>query len=130
VEWAYTPNTENFDISFLKHEGRHLADLEQFPGLDAVEMEYRAKLTELAFARRSLNRLMQDFSHKAANNPEVPHAHANGSVLHEIRARLHGNDVPDSKDWWSAFDPKRINDAAFGLLAESNASLSAQFQKF
>ena len=49
VEWAYAPDTENFEVSYLKHEAQHLADFQRFPGLPSAELEYRAKLTELAF---------------------------------------------------------------------------------
>ena len=43
-----TIDDEEFRVSFLGHETQHFADYERFPGLPQWELEYRAKLTELA----------------------------------------------------------------------------------
>jgi hypothetical protein len=127
VDSAYTPNTEEFDISFLRHEGRHLADTAQFPGLDAAGLEYRAKLTELAFAHRTLNTLMTDFSTKAAPNPAAPHAYSNFQVMRDIRARLARSRQPvAAPNWWSEYGHGQINQAARALLEESTALLTAR----
>ena len=42
--------SETFLVSYLKHEARHFADTLDFPNLSGADLEYRAKLTELAFA--------------------------------------------------------------------------------
>ena len=70
VEWAYDRESENFEVSYLKHESRHLADFELFPELQSTDLEYRAKLTELVFATTSIMRLLDDFTNKSALNPD------------------------------------------------------------
>jgi hypothetical protein len=45
----YDLDSEKFKLSFLKHEARHFADFELYPELQPADLEYRGKLTELAF---------------------------------------------------------------------------------
>ncbi len=50
VERAYDLESERFQVSLLKHEAQHTADMKRFPGITPVELEYRAKLVELHYA--------------------------------------------------------------------------------
>jgi len=129
VDQAYDPGTESFEVSYLKHESRHLADMEQFPGLPAVDLEYRAKLTELAFARATLRGLLEEFTSRSASNPEAPHAEANHRVTHDLYAELYGRRFPGNGDTWMTLNTKRVNAAARRLLKrDSMARLEAQEQ--
>ncbi len=123
VEWIYDPLSENFEISYLKHESRHLADLERFPKLSSAQLEYRAKLTELAFAQRSLARLLDDFSSKSALNPQSPHAHANYRVTRNLYRQVYGREFPVEADPWLLVDAGRVNEAARELLARNTMEL-------
>jgi len=125
VEWAYAPGTENFDVSYLKHETQHLADFERFPGLSSAELEYRAKLTELAFASNTLRRLLDDFSAKGAPNPDSPHAEANWRVVRAVHEVLYGK-APVGAVNWAAVDIGRVNRVARQLLAEDTVRLEEQ----
>jgi len=125
VEWAYAPGTENFDVSYLKHETQHLADFERFPGLSSAELEYRAKLTELAFASNTLRRLLDDFSAKGAPNPDSPHAEANWRVVRAVYEALYGEE-PVGDVSWAAVDVGRVNRVARRLLAEDTARLEGR----
>ena len=122
VEWAYAPDTENFEVSYLKHEAQHLADFERFPGLPSAELEYRAKLTELAFASTTLRRLLDDFSAKSAPNPDSPHAEANWRVVRDVYAALYGEE-PAGDVHWAGVDLGHVNRTARQLLAEDTARL-------
>ena len=73
LTWAWNHDSENFRVSVLKHEGRHVADFKRYPMLDALDLEYRAKLTELAFADTTLISLLNNFTSNAASNPASPH---------------------------------------------------------
>jgi len=115
VEWAYLLDSENFEVSYLKHEARHLADLEHDPGLSSVELEYRAKLTELAFARSTLPRLLADFSAKAAPNPDAPHAEANWRVVHDVHRVVLGKEYT-GPEAWAGVSAASVNRAARALL--------------
>ena len=71
------------------HETQHLADRRTFPGLDAWQLEYRAKLTEeLALARSTRKDLLESFGANQGDDPGVPHPYANRRVLADLRAQL------------------------------------------
>jgi hypothetical protein len=115
---AYDLSSEAFRVSFLKHEARHLADLEDFPEMTPTDLEYRAKLTELTFAQKSLESLLSGFSAKAANDPASPHAAANHRVIRDLYRALHGAELPLGFDGWEALNGARINRAAHALLKQ------------
>ena len=119
VAWAYDTTSENFAVSYLKHEARHLADLRRFPDMDTVELEYRAKLTELAFAHRDLQRIWNDFRAKAANNPASPHAQANWRVVRAVEGALAAVQRQETPDASEPVDATRVNRAARRLLREN-----------
>ncbi len=123
VGWVYDLLSENFEISYLKHESRHLADLERFPTLSSEELEYRAKLTELAFAERSMSRLLDDFTSKSALNPSSPHAHANYRVTRNIYEQVYGKTFPGEAEPWLLVDAGRVNEAARELLVRNTMKL-------
>ena len=126
VSWAYDRNSENFEVSYLKHESRHLADLERFPGLSSADLEYRAKLTELAFASRSLHRLLDDFTAKSAPNPQSPHAFANYRVIRDVYRTVNRSPLPDSGDPWMNVSAPAVARAAKSLLEMNTASLESE----
>lgn len=68
-------NGERFRVSYLGHEAQHLADLRKFPKIKSHELEYRAKLAELA-ASRSPKKLAARFFTEARNDPKLPHCYA------------------------------------------------------
>jgi hypothetical protein len=122
ILWAYDIDSENFAVSYLKHEARHLADMADYPDMDTTELEYRAKLTELAFANQSLQRILRDFTSKAADNAASPHAMANFRVIHDLYERLSGEMEADSDSIaWVDFRARDINEASRQLLAENSA---------
>jgi len=127
VSWAYDRNSENFEVSYLKHESRHLADFERFPGLPSADLEYRAKLTELAFATQSLRSLLSDFTAKSAPNPLSPHASANFRVVHDVYRAVYDSPFPDSVDPWVHVSEPAVTRAARALLQQSTDSLETQF---
>ena len=121
--WAYDQDDENFRVSYLKHEARHLVDLQRWPDLGSTDLEYRAKLTELAFANRSMRRLLDDFSSKAAHNPASPHAMANWRVVRDVHWELFNTEMPDGFDGWGSIRTGKVNRAARKLLAQHTERL-------
>ena len=126
VERAYIAGTERFEVSYLKHEVRHLADLERFPGLRSVDLEYRAKLTELAFASKTLKRLLADFTAKSAPNPDSPHAEANHRVLQDLHKDLYGQPLPKDGYPWRSVGTLQVNAAARRLLRQNTDVLETR----
>ena len=117
LAWAYDTESENFQVSYLKHEARHLVDLAQYPDMESTELEYRAKLTELAFANRTLQRVMDDFTEKAAQNPESPHAMANWRIVRDMHWALYDEELPENFTEWGHLDSGKVNRLARQLLA-------------
>jgi len=126
VAWAYDRSSETFEVSYLKHESRHLADFNDFPGLSSSELEYRAKLTELSFASKTLHRLLNDFTQKSANNPESPHAFANFRVTRTLHRELYDEPFPESGDPWAWLSTQRVNRTARSLLQKNSEILQAK----
>ncbi len=79
---------EEFRVSFLGHEAQHLADLRRFRALEPWELEYRAKLVELAQADVTRQRVLAKFAEDRGDDPASPHSYANKRVLADVRAKL------------------------------------------
>lgn len=120
LAWAYDTQSENFEVSYLQHEARHLADLARYPDMDVTELEYRAKLTELAFANLTLVRILDDFTAKASENPSSPHAMANWRVVRDVYWEIHAEELPETFEGWGAVRIGQVNRVARGLLQASN----------
>jgi hypothetical protein len=125
VEGAYDRESENFEVSYLKHESRHLADFELFPELKSTDLEYRAKLTELVFASTSLMRLLDDFTNKSALNPDSPHAYANYRVTRDVYREISGAPFPESGNPWQQVSGQSVSAAASDLLQRNTDLLKA-----
>ncbi len=123
LSWAYDRSSENFEVSYLKHESRHLADLQRFPELQSADLEYRAKLTELVFASNSMRSLLDDFTAKSAPNPGSPHTYANYRVTRDVYRVLFDQPFPGSIDPWREANAQSISSAARGLLQQNTESL-------
>ncbi|HYC87643.1 MAG TPA: hypothetical protein VEO54_00400 [Thermoanaerobaculia bacterium] len=72
---------EEFDHSIWAHEGRHAIDHTQFGIDDAEELEYRAKLSEIAFAASP----RMPFAGGILSLGDTPHGKANQRVLEGIQ---------------------------------------------
>jgi hypothetical protein len=59
VQSAHETESEGFRVSYLAHEGRHFSDYKEFPKLEQSELEYRAKLTEIAVSENSTHDLRE-----------------------------------------------------------------------
>lgn len=120
----YDLESEKFLISYLKHESRHFADYARFPALQQADLEYRAKLTELAYARSSLFDLLENFAANGAPNPNAPHSLASFAVVRDLSRRLLGAETQEASRFRSLAAPA-INAAARELLAAHSAELAA-----
>ena len=128
IGWAYDRDSENFAVSYLKHEGRHLADFQHFQGLTSAELEYRAKLTELAFASSSQARLLDDFTRKSTANPDSPHGYANYRVTRDLYHELNEREFPQGANPWLGSTGRELNQAARVLLRRNTEQLMAVVQ--
>lgn len=103
---------EEFRVTFLGHETQHFADLGRFSGLAPWELEYRAKLVELAQVDETRDRVLLKFTEDQGDDPASPHSYANKRVLRAVADRL---GLPGDADLRS-IDVVRLNRAAAEVL--------------
>lgn len=126
---SYDLTSEKFRISFLKHEARHYVDYALYPKLQSADLEYRAKLTELAYGEEILSHVLRFFSANAARTDDAPHSLANWYVMRGLSERLavgnSSNDPAARLEKLLATPAERIHAAARELLAEHDKQLAA-----
>lgn len=125
VNGAYDRLSEEFRVSYLKHEGQHLSDYERFPGLSSEDLEYRAKLTELAFASLTLAVILNDFTARGAANAVSPHAMANYRVTQDLYQELYDEPFSASGEPWKGVSPSAVSAAARRLLQNDTQRLNS-----
>lgn len=103
-------DSEAFRVVFLGHETQHFADQNAFPGLASWELEYRAKLVELAQARDVSAKRLGGMISAQGDDVDSPHTYANKRVVADLTARL--GESPDK------VGIERLQQAARELLVE------------
>jgi hypothetical protein len=125
VRSAYDTLSENFRVSYLAHEGQHFSDNRRFPEVtQQAELEYRAKLTELAVGSTTVHDLLDAFVANVGTDIAVPHSYANGRVVRDMRLRL--GPGAGAVTGWPGIAVERINAAAVSLLREDSARLELE----
>jgi hypothetical protein len=112
---------EVFTVRFLAHEAQHYADKQAFGSLDDWELEYRAKLAELALAttiqRDALKRMCENRSDRTK---QAPHAYANFAVIQDLERHLASHLSQFALCDGRVDDEQAIRDAAKALLIEDS----------
>jgi hypothetical protein len=83
-----TLDDETFSVRFLAHETQHFADKQNFGRLESWELEYRAKLTELALAVASQGSTLQRICENRSQVNDSAHAFADFHVIRDMEERL------------------------------------------
>lgn len=123
VRNTYDTTSENFRISYLQHEGQHFADYKNYPKLSGADLEYRAKLVELAYANQSAYRLLSFFQSNATQNRDNAHSFANARVIDNMSKELFPKEqLADNRDW-KTLAITDINAAARKLLRINSEGL-------
>ena len=120
----YDLDSERFRLSFLKHEVRHFADYELYPELQAADLEYRGKLTELAFSEEGTYRLLEHFQNSANRVENAPHPLANWYVIDGLSGLLLDGEWPADASGWEAVPKEQIRQAARHLLEKHDSRLA------
>jgi hypothetical protein len=119
---AYTRlDDETFSVRFLAHEAQHFADKQSFGNLEDWELEYRAKLAELALATiiqaDTLKRICEN---RSEHTNQSPHSYANFAVIRDLEQRLASQLHHSSLCAGIVGDEQAIRDAAKALLLEDS----------
>ncbi|MGZ3788723.1 MAG: hypothetical protein ACXVLQ_09385 [Bacteriovorax sp.] len=88
VKQAYKLNSLSFKVHYLSHEAQHFSDYKLFPNLSQVDLEYRAKLTELALTRTP-KRFLLRLQNEAKRDEHIPHSFAAYKILSDIDETSH-----------------------------------------
>jgi hypothetical protein len=115
---------EEFRVTFLGHESQHYADFERYPGLEAWQLEYRAKLTELALARDTRDRILGKFTEDQGDDKSSPHSYANRRVIAALVVRLALRDAAKLRE----VDVEKLRSAAAAELKDDTKRRSAKDQ--
>ena len=112
-------SSDRYRVSLLGHESQHFADYPRFPKLAEPDLEYRAKLTELALAHDAQAELLAMFAAGAKRDRALPHPFADWWVMRRLGERLGGDD-------WKTWKPDDVRAAAAAELAAHTALLQAR----
>ena len=115
---------ERFYIDILCHEGRHFSDYMYFPKLQQPELEYRAKLTELCYAKETLSQRIQHLINSSSSDKDsAPHTFSAYCVMRDLSLALFSESTPPSIEEWSALDVDDIHVAATYILDQNSSWL-------
>lgn len=127
---SYVLDSEDFRVSYLAHEGRHFADYKRFPKLEQPELEYRAKLTEIALSDTTTHSLIANFSRRTVRDRSVPHSFANYCVARDLGRAVFGRDAGagvggggGDPSRWAGVPADRLRREARRLLKENDKRL-------
>jgi hypothetical protein len=81
-------DSEAFRVVFLGHETQHFADQNAYPGILPWELEYRAKLVELAQGREVSAKRLGWMVTAQSDDMSSPHTYANKRVVADLTKRL------------------------------------------
>ncbi|MBI5402092.1 MAG: hypothetical protein HY959_01710 [Ignavibacteriae bacterium] len=124
VKDAYDLSSEDFKVSYLAHESRHMSDIKLYSGrLSGAELEYRAKITEICLAKESLFDLIQNFINMSNPKSENAHPLANYIVVRDLSKKLFNVEFEKNIDKWKQFSIEKINEAGYVLLKENTEFL-------
>lgn len=98
--------SEEFQVSLLKHEGQHFYDLQMYPNMKSTDLEYRAKLVELIYGTDETRLLT--FVNQQSNDPNHPHGYANKVLIDALINKFFAKGaVIDETSWKLIYDDVR-----------------------
>ena len=83
VKSLYRLNSEAFRVAYLTHEAQHYQDYANFPKLQQLDLEYRAKLAEILASSDPVKKVAH-FASEAVDNPNNPHGHSSFLILRAL----------------------------------------------
>lgn len=122
----YDLESERYQLSFLKHETRHFVDFQLYPELQPSDLEYRSKLTELAFSEIEIYGLLSHFFNSANRIENAPHPLANWYVIDGLSKELLDSEWPQDAKAWESIPKVSIRAAARRLLDAHDQTMIEQ----
>jgi hypothetical protein len=123
VKDAYDLNSESFTVSYLSHEGQHFSDNRHFPHLMQRDLEYRAKLTELSYADKSIYSLIESFINNGRYDKDNAHPFADYCLIRDLSKIIFHTDPEKDPMKWKQIPKTDVNKAARGLFLQNTTQL-------
>lgn len=118
VRSLYDTESEEFNISFLKHEAQHAHDKKKYLDITTVDLEYRAKLVELIYWHND-EKIKEIYSEADNTNPNNGHSVAAYRIISEMSQKIFGCEyVNDENIWENKLD--NVKKYAMELLEKSS----------
>lgn len=124
VKKAYDISSENFQVSYLTHEGQHFADYISFPLLKQADLEYRAKLAELSAAKETVYKLLNKFIKRTDKKREYAHPFANYCVIRDLSEEIFNQEFVADTIEWKKISYQEINKASIKLIKQHTIELN------
>jgi len=100
VKSVYDIESKEFNISFLKHEAQHGYDINKFPGISNVDLEYRAKLVELIYWPDD-KKMLGILGEADNTNPDNGHSIAAHKIVAEMSKEIFNCEYMDNEKAWT-----------------------------
>lgn len=118
-------DSDDFQVSYLKHEAQHLYDYKYFPGLKSNELEYRAKLVELIYSKNHI--ILKKFLDNAKNDPDFPHPYASYNIIKNLSSIVLKKDYEANINAWLEKEYKNISVTALELFDKNSSELACRY---
>jgi hypothetical protein len=124
---GYDLKSERFKVSYLKHESQHYLDVPRFPKLSFADKEYRAKLIELCYAKKTSYELLREFTIDAnSSDRNNAHPYADYVLIRDFSKLLFKKDFESDFNKWKEIPTNKIQETALLLLKENTKALLAK----
>jgi hypothetical protein len=121
---TYDVNSENFEVSYLKHESLHFTDLNNYPNLSSADLEYRSKVIELMYCTEGTiyDRISEFVTGANKADRKNSHPYANYILIQNMSKLVFNSDFNTDMNQWKKVSVDKINKAA-SFLYESNENI-------
>lgn len=121
VRAAYDLESEDFQVSLLKHEAQHSMDQARYKDITSEELEYRAKLVELIYSRE--RRMLERFVIQAdAARADNGHGLAAEHIVRGFESRL-----KKDRGRLAGLLIETVQAVSQSLFAESSEEMAARY---
>jgi hypothetical protein len=122
---TYDLNSENFEVSYLKHESLHFTDLNNYPNLSSTDLEYRSKVIELMYCTEETiyDRISEFVSGANKADRGNSHPYANYILIQNLSKLIFKSDFNSDINQWKKVSVEKINKAASSLYESSENKL-------
>ena len=122
---TYDINSEEFEVSYLKHESLHFTDLNNYPTLSSTDLEYRSKVIELIYCTKGTiyDRISEFVSGANKADRENSHPYANYILIQNLSKLIFNSNYNSDINQWKKVAVDKINKAASSLYNSSENKL-------